>query len=58
MGFIVNETNIIYAIIGMVGLFSTLAVVSRSFAANGRYEKQLKKPPVCEVCAAQPCECK
>ena len=38
-----TETNIILAIIGCVGLLSTLAVYSRATTAVTRYEKQLTK---------------
>ena len=38
-----TETNIILAIIGCVGLLSTLAVYSRANTAVTRYEKELTK---------------
>ena len=36
-----QETNIILAVIGCVGLLSTLAVYSRANNANSTYEKRL-----------------
>lgn len=36
-----TETNIILAVIGCVGLLSTLAVFSRANNANTRYERRL-----------------
>jgi len=38
-----QETNIILAVIGCVGLLSTLAVYSRANRAVTKYEKQLTK---------------
>ena len=35
------ETNIILAVIGCVGLLSTLAVYSRANNANARFERRL-----------------
>ena len=35
------ETNIILAVIGVVGLLSTLAVYSRANNANARFERRL-----------------
>ncbi len=37
------ETNIILAVIGCVGLLSTLAVYSRANNANTRYERRLMR---------------
>ena len=37
-----TETNIILAVIGMIGLFATLAVYSRANTAVTRYEKRIK----------------
>lgn len=37
-----SETSILLAVIGSVGLLSTLAVVSRGFRANEKYERKLK----------------
>ena len=37
-----SESQIIIAVIGIVGLLSTLAVVSRSMAANRKYELRVK----------------
>ena len=55
-----NETNIIVAIIGMVGLLSSFAVVQRSLRANDKFERRLKTKlqlQVCEVCNGYICEC-
>ena len=52
-----NESQIILAVIGMVGVLSSLAVVQRSFRANDKYERRLKTASVCEVCEVEPCEC-
>ena len=38
-----TETNIILAVIGCVGLLSTLAVYSRANNANSAYERRLLK---------------
>ena len=38
-----SESQIIFAVIGIVGLLSTLAVVSRSMAANREYELKIKR---------------
>ena len=38
-----TETNIILAVIGCVGLLSTLAVYSRANNANTRYERRLMR---------------
>ena len=38
-----NESQIILAVIGMVGVLSSLAVVQRSFKANDKFERRLKK---------------
>ena len=38
---LMTEQNIILAIIGVVGLLSTLAVYSRANNANSTYEKRL-----------------
>ena len=37
-----NETNIILAVIGCVGLLATLAVYSRADSAVSRYEQRIK----------------
>ena len=37
------ETNIILAVIGCVGLLSTLAVYSRANNANARFERRLMR---------------
>ena len=37
-----TETNIILAIIGSIGLLTTLAVYSRANSAVTRYEKRIK----------------
>jgi hypothetical protein len=37
-----TETNIILAVIGCVGLLSTLAVYSRANTATTRYERSLR----------------
>lgn len=37
-----TETNIILAIIGSIGLFTTLAVYSRANSAVLRYEQRIK----------------
>ena len=56
-----NETSIIVAVIGMVGLLSSFAVVSRSLRANDTYQRRLKKRQlqlqVCEVCNGYICKC-
>ena len=39
MGFIVNETNIILAIIGMLGLFATATIWQRANKITHRYYK-------------------
>ena len=36
-----TETNIILAVVGVVGLLSTLAVYSRANNANSAYERRL-----------------
>ena len=36
-----TETNIILAVVGVIGLLSTLAVYSRANNANTSYEKRL-----------------
>ena len=38
-----TETNIILAVIGCVGLLSTLAVYSRANRANARFERRLMR---------------
>ena len=38
-----TEMSIILAVIGCVGLLSTLAVLSRGFRANEKYERKLKQ---------------
>ena len=38
-----TESNIIIAIIGMVGLLSSAAVMQRSLRANDKHERRLKK---------------
>ena len=38
-----TETNIILAVIGCVGLLSTLAVYSRANNANSRFERRLQR---------------
>ena len=38
-----NETQILIAIVGMVGLLSSFAVVQRAFKANDKYEHRLRK---------------
>ena len=38
-----QETNIILAVIGCVGLLSTLAVYSRANNANARFERRLMR---------------
>lgn len=46
----INETQILLAVIGSIGLLSSLAVVSRAASANDRYERRLRKQlQVCEV---------
>ena len=40
--FIPNESEILLAVIGSVGLLSTLAVVSRANSAVNRYERKIK----------------
>ena len=52
-----TETSIILAVIGCVGLLSTLAVVSRGFRANDKYEQYLGKRALCDVCTDDPCSC-
>ena len=37
-----NETNIILAVIGFVGLLTTLSVYSRANSASHNYEQQRK----------------
>ena len=38
-----NESQIIIAVIGMVGILSTFAVVQRSFKANDKFERKLRQ---------------
>ena len=45
------ETNIILAVIGCVGLLSTLAVYSRANNANTRYERRLLRQRLAEPVA-------
>lgn len=56
-----NESEIIIAVIGFIGVLSTFAVVQRSFKAVDRYERRMKKQKlqlqVCEVCDDYICEC-
>ena len=55
-----NESQIILAIIGMVGVLSTFAVVQRSLRANDKYERRMKQRlqlQVCEVCNSYICDC-
>ena len=45
------ETNIILAVIGCVGLLSTLAVYSRANNANSAYERRLLRQRLAEPMA-------
>ena len=38
-----NETNIILAVIGIIGLFATLAVYSRANKAVNKYERRITR---------------
>ena len=38
-----NESQIILAVIGVLGILSTFAVVQRGFRANDKYERRLRK---------------
>ena len=38
-----NESQIIIAVVGMVGVLSSLAVVQRGFRANDKYERRLRQ---------------
>ena len=44
-----NETNIILAVIGMVGLFATATIYQRANRITSRYYKATKPAPAPEV---------
>ena len=52
-----NESQIILAVVGMVGILSSFAVVQRSFKANDKFERRLNSLAACEVCKVDPCDC-